>query len=232
MSKKPRLLDGCSKAGGAGRGYQMAGFYVVGVDIEPQPHSAADEFIQADILEYLEAHGHEYDFIHVSPPCEKFTSMMDIRVDSEQRRDNHVDLITPCREILQRLGKPYVIENVVRARPLMRNPLLLCGSMFDLRVIRHRLFESSMPLVAPSPCYCTEKGSVQDGYYVPVYGNGGAMMRDDGKGRRLGSRKVEDWRTAMGIDWMTKEEIRKAIPPAYTAWIGAQLLQPLQMALL
>jgi DNA (cytosine-5)-methyltransferase 1 len=31
-------------------------------------------------------------------------------------------------------------------------------------------------------------------------------------------------RDAMGIDWMTKNELNEAIPPAYTRFIGRQLL--------
>ena len=30
-------------------------------------------------------------------------------------------------------------------------------------------------------------------------------------------------RDAMGIDWMTKDELNEAIPPAYSQWIGKQL---------
>lgn len=217
MSEKPRLLDGCSKAGGAGKGYQNAGFYVVGVDIEPQPRNIADEFIQADILEYLEAHGHEYDFIHVSPPCQEYS------VTKTLHDKTYPKLIDPIRKLLIEIGKPYVIENVQGARRDMINPLLLCGSMFGLAVQRHRLFESNMPLVAPSPC-CHVGRAARRGEYDR--GQGGIITV---AGHNFNASVAAK---AMGIDWMNHDELAQAIPPAYTEWIGKQLLQPLQMALL
>src|SRR5690349_13847200 len=106
MRDKPKLLDGCCKAGGTTRGYQLAGFHVTGVDIEPQPRCVADEFIQADIMDYLAAHGHEYDFIAVSPPCQEYSN-------TRTMHDNtYPKLIAPIRELLIATGKPYVIENV------------------------------------------------------------------------------------------------------------------------
>lgn len=222
-----KLLDLFCGAGGSAKGYQLAGFDVTGVDIIHQPRCAADVFIQADALEYLAVHGHEYDYIHASPPCKKYTQMTAIRIDASEVRASYPEMITPTRELLKQIGKPYVIENVPAAAKLLIKPIMLCGSMFGLRVIRHRFFESSMELLPPSPCF--HKGTVQDGFYCGVYGTGGAMMRDDGKGRRQGSRRVEDWRLAMGIDWMLKTELTQAIPPAFTEWIGQQLVTPIQM---
>lgn len=67
-----RLLDLFCCAGGAGEGYRRAGFKVTGIDIEPQPHNP-HSFIQADALEYVQAHGAEFDAIHASPPCQAYS---------------------------------------------------------------------------------------------------------------------------------------------------------------
>ena len=145
---KTRLLDLFSGAGGCARGYQNAGFYVVGVDIEPQPRYCGDEFVQADALEYLAQHGHEFDVIHAGPPCQAYCKA----ATSWWPEREWPDLIPATQEALRETGKPYVIENVPGA-PL-RNPLLLCGTMFPpLKIVRHRLFECNPPIwFPPYPC--------------------------------------------------------------------------------
>lgn len=207
---KYRLLDLCCKAGGCSVGYQRAGFEVVGVDIEHQP-SYPFEFIQADAVEYVREHGHEYDIIHASPPCQSYSwaagKMRNLGVE-------YPDILEPIREALIASGKPYVIENVVGA-PLI-NPIVLCGTQFEgLKVFRHRLFESNMPLVAPPKC--SHKG-IKIGFgpedFSSVAGHGG-----DGSGR------LERWREAMAIDWMSKKELTQAIPPQYTHYIGKQAME-------
>ena len=219
---KPVLLDGFCKAGGATKGYQMAGFHVVGVDIEPQPHYCGDEFIQADFFDFpLEG----YDAIHVSPPCQRFSSMT--RVNQGRADKPHKDLIGPARARLVASGVPCVIENVEGA-PLV-NPVMLCGSMFDppLDVRRHRLFESNWGLRQtdwpcrhklwskryPSPWSRLDHGEVLR--VVSVYG--GSRFAGDGPLRKQ----------AMEINWMTLEELNQAIPPRYTEFIGEQLLAAL-----
>ncbi len=204
---KPRLLDLFCKAGGAGRGYQMAGFDVTGVDIQPQPNYAGDRFIQADALEYVVAHGHEYDAIHASPPCQAFTNARVIHGRA------HQDLLTPTRPLLFLAGRPWVIENVPGAP--MRRDLELCGSMFGLRsgngrLIRHRWFEFGgwdWPFRLLPPCQ-------HSGPTISVFGHGGHVYHG-----------VADWRVVMGIEWMTRDELAQAIPPAYTRFIGEQLLR-------
>lgn len=74
---KFKLLDLYSCSGGAGYGYEQAGFDVVGIDIAPQPKHRG-KFIQADAIEYLKAHWHEYDAVHASPPCQAY-SMADFQ---------------------------------------------------------------------------------------------------------------------------------------------------------
>lgn len=235
-SVKPRLLDLFSGAGGCARGYQRAGFYVVGVDIIAQPRYAGDEFHRGDALDVLrhlldgEAwHGYRLrpfvgthdneriDVIHASPPCKRFTVAG--RVHAAVRPtlfEPHEDLLSPARALLAESGLPYVIENVPGAP--MHEPVVYCGSAFGLRVRRHRLFESNVALVG-SGC----RHDLQPGV-VGVYGNGGAWTRTAPGG---GGVKVvgEDAADALGIDWTTYQpELAQAIPPAYTEHIGGYLL--------
>lgn len=236
---KPRLLDTYCKAGGATKGYQRAGFYVVGVDIEPQPRYCGDEFIQADALEYIAAHGHGFDAIHASPPCQRYSAMT--KGIWQDRIESHPDLIEPTRELLQKIGKPYVIENVEGARAELVNPILLCGTMFGLQtrhgsqLRRHRYFELSHCFFLVPTCRHNKSSVI--GVYgggqnparrrpatIGVWGHaGGSSNRDN-----LISFGTDDRREAMGIDWMVGDELSEAIPPAYTEFIGKQLLQVVQ----
>lgn len=222
---RPLLLDLFCGAGGATRGYQDAGFHVLGVDIEPQPNYCGDEFIQYDALAFMDELrgpvGLLVEAIHASPPCPRYSLMT--RSNGPTAADKHPDLLPPIRELLQNTGLPYVIENVVGAP--MRSPMLLCGEMFGLDVIRHRLFESNVMLMQPP--HPPHRGRVSGhrhgrlyvGPYFPVYGTGGA------KG------SLAEWQRAMGIDWMpAKPEIAQAIPPAYTQFIGEQLMAALEVA--
>lgn len=200
-----KLLDLYCKAGGGSYGYKKAGFDVVGVDIEHQPNYPY-KFIQADAIEFLKtADLSAFDAIHASPPCQAYSW------SAKRWNKNYPDLVQPTRELLIKTGKPYIIENVIGA-PLI-NPITLCGTMFGLKVIRHRLFESNIELQIP--CKCFHNGSVKNGDYVTVAGHGG-----DSKDCKLST-----WREAMGISWMNKNELTQAIPPAYTEFIGKQLIQ-------
>src|SRR5690348_3701176 len=137
---RPRLLDLFCGAGGCAAGYQDAGFYVVGVDKEPQPNYCGDVFIQTDALEILaEWHFDAFDAIHASPPCQRYS----LAQNASKNADAHPDLVEPVREALQATGLPYVIENVPGA-PLL-DPITLCGKSFGLNVKRHRLFETNWP---------------------------------------------------------------------------------------
>ncbi len=198
-----RLLDLFCGAGGAAEGYRRAGFTeIVGVDHKPQPHYPFD-FVQADVMTYL-LDG--FDVIHASPPCQAFTKARVIHGVS------HTDLLTPMRKRLAAQATPWVIENVPGAP--MRRDFVLCGSMFGLwasggRLIRHRWFELSPPpasLTLLPPCD-------HSGPIVSVFGHGGTVYHG-----------VDDWRSVMGIDWMTRDELAQSIPPAYTEYIGRRLL--------
>ena len=200
----PPLLDLYCGAGGAAMGYYRAGFTdIIGVDIEPQKRYPF-EFVQADALEYLEENGHRFGFIHASPPCQKFSNVLLFHFGY---RDKKPDLLTPTKEALESLGGPYAIENVPGA-PLPES-VMLCGSMFGLAVQRHRYFECS-PRIWFSPATCQHNGSA-----VPVYGH---------------FANVPGAQRAMGIDWMGQADLAQAIPPAYTEWIGRQMIKLLEVS--
>ena len=211
MSDRPILLDTFCKAGGCSVGYYRAGFDVVGVDIEPQPRYPY-KFIQADALEFIAEHGHKYDAIHASPPCQVYS------VTAPQSNGNHPDLVEPVRDLLATTGKPYVIENVPGA-PL-ENPLILCGTMFGLKVIRHRLFECNPPIwFPPATCQCKDAYTASHRGYSS-FENGATHISVVGN-----NYAADDGREAMGIDWMIRAELSQAIPPAYTEYIGRFLIE-------
>jgi DNA (cytosine-5)-methyltransferase 1 len=217
---KPRLLDLFCKAGGCSMGYHRAGFEVVGVDIEPQPRYPF-EFHKADALEYpLEG----FDVIHASPPCQAYSVS---RTRSPSRK-KHPDLVRMVADRLRATGLPFVVENVEGA-PL-RVPITLCGCMFKLGALgddgvfrglrRRRLFETNL-MVVPPACCCDRREK------IGVYGNGGGWANRYDPRRRGYKGNRREAREAMGIDWMTIAELSQAIPPAYTEWIGRQLLAQL-----
>lgn len=222
----PRLLDLFAGAGGAARGYQLAGFHVTGVDIKPQPRYAGDAFVLADALEYVAEHGHECDALHFSPPCQAFTQMSARYRGKGGRTDEHPDLLTPTRAFCADMVTPWVIENVPGARRHMQPTIVLHGGMFGLGVHRPRLFESNVLILAfraratisPIGVY----GARPDGRTTYRYRNNGNY---NGKSLIRAAKSIEEARLVMGIDWMTWDEIREAIPPAYTQFIGAQLMR-------
>jgi len=205
---KYKLLDLFCGAGGASMGYHRAGFEVVGVDINPQPHYPF-EFHQADALTYpLEG----FDAYHASPPCQAFTIAGNL-ARAQGKQASKINLIPPTRERLTSTGKSYVIENVPKA-PLL-NPVIICGSSFGLMVRRHRIFESN---VAFSRTVCRHK---EQGRPIGVY----HVMNDNiPKGGKTAT-NLKEAQGAMGIDWMTWNEIKEAIPPAYTEYIGKYLMK-------
>ncbi|WP_344251813.1 hypothetical protein [Brevibacterium sanguinis] len=222
-SKGPVLLDLFCCAGGAGKGYADAGFQVIGVDIEPQPNYPFT-FFQADAIEFARKFGHLFDVKHASPPCQKFSRTKTLH------SNEHPDLIEPTREVFLDLGGVWVIENVVGA-PLI-DPIKLSGQHFNmtardvdgvlLKLVRHRLFESSAPISAPAEFH-PNKG-IQT---ASVYGAGGGWTprHRDNPDRRGGYIPHTDVvKELLGIDWMTKHEMSQSIPPVFTEHIGRQLL--------
>jgi DNA (cytosine-5)-methyltransferase 1 len=216
---RPRLADLFCCGDGAARGYQLAGFHVVGVDIEPRPDYAGDEFVQADALDF-DLSG--FDAAHASPPCQAHVQWNNLNRVRRGSAPEHLDLIPPTRAKLLASGLPYVIENVVGA-PLL-SPVLLCGSMFGLAVRRHRLFESNVMLLR-STCQHT-------GDELAVYGKldgRRVWTRADGSEVRV-AKTLAEAQAAMGIDWLGWDELREAIPPAYTHHIGERLISHLAVA--
>lgn len=188
-------------------GYHRAGFEVVGVDINPQPRYPF-AFHRGDALKFLLEHHHEFDAFHASPPCQAFTKAQKIQ------KNDHPDYLRAVREAFTMIGKPWIIENVPGA-PLI-DPVELCGCMFDgLRTYRPRLFESGSGVVLPQPTHRPHIARTAkmgrppaEGEFMHVVGNFSG---------------VESARSAMDIDWMVRDELREAIPPAYTEFIGHQL---------
>lgn len=224
---KPKLLDLFCCAGGASVGYHKSGFDVVGVDIKPQPNypypfilgdavDVLNRMLQGERFQASDDNRYrldDFDFIHASPPCQAY---MDTNKGGA-KPSKHPRLIEPIRDLLLKTGKMFVIENVHLAP--VRHDLMLCGTMFDLRVIRHRYFECSDP--PPCEMKCNHWGTVAGGDFVGVYAFGGRGHRH-GKGRRDGPpmpAKVTA-AEAMGIHWMKQKELFEAIPPAYTKFIG------------
>lgn len=212
---KPRLLDLFSGAGGCAKGYQRAGFYVVGVDVLPQKNYCGDEFVQDDALEYIAKYGHEFDAIHASPECQGYSVIQSIWGKKYRMQ------IADVREALQATGKPYVIENVEGARSHMINPLMLCGTMFGMRILRHRLFECEPPVYFP-PASCA--------HTLPVVKVGRRPDPDKHFVAMAGHfADVAQVKQVVGIDWMTGKELAQAIPPVYCEFIGRHLMEAMQV---
>ncbi|KAF0651171.1 MULTISPECIES: DNA cytosine methyltransferase [Streptomyces] len=200
-----RVLDAFCCQGGASMGYHLAGFDVTGVDLHPQPRYPFP-FIQGDAVEYIRTHGHEYDLIAGSPPCQGYSDCQVIQGRT------HPMLIAPTRQAMQATGRPYVIENVPGALPHLINPIVLCGAMFGLNTYRDRWFETGGGLTLAQPHHprhdkpITKMGRPRkDGEMAHYVGNfsGVQAARDD-----------------LGVLWMTRDGIRECIPPAYARWIG------------
>ena len=211
-----RLLDLFCGAGGAAVGYYRAGFTeIVGIDIAKQPRYPFT-FIRADALN-PPVNLSDFDLIHASPPCQRFSkarSFNKIRHNVDWR--DFPDLLTPCREMLNRVDVPFVIENVPGAP--MRIDIMLCGTMFGLRVFRHRLFEINPFAFFLTPP-CQHEGTVKDGDYYCIVNNGGLGLTTTPYASKAICQK------AMGIDWMTRKEITQAIPPMYTEFLGKELIK-------
>lgn len=224
---KPRLLDLFCCAGGAAVGYHRAGFEVVGVDIASQPHYPFHVF-QEDALDWLCFYvenwewPHDvmrFDAIHASPPCQHFTKYRNAVKDITERYE---DVVGVVGNLLDATGLPYVIENVEGA-PL-DDPVTLCGSMFDLDVRRHRLFEANWPLA-------DHEWGCRHGIWSRRFKSSTGRRPDSRLSIEVGSwdEPLERQKAAMGVDWQIDvRELSEAIPPAYTEFIGLQLMSHLE----
>lgn len=213
-------LDLYCCGGGAGYGYHLAGLDVTGVDLHPQA-AYPFKFIQADAISYLLEHGHRYDFIHASPPCQAHS---DLR--NTWNAHDHEDLIPETRDALIAVGRPYVIENVEGA-PL-KDPVILCGSMFglgtrDYKLKRHRLFEPSFALAQPTDL-CQEDQRPVVGVYGGKVRNRRAIASGSQRSRVGTTLPLATGQEAMEIGWLNGVKLSQAIPPAYTRYVAEQWL--------
>ncbi len=224
---KLKVLDLFCGAGGAAQGYYeafMAAGYdvdITGVDITPQQHYPF-AFRLGDAMEWKLSN---YDFVHASPVCKGYSAANHI-----QQREYPLH-IASIRSRMRASGKPWVLENVVmtgKHRHEMPGALVLCGTMFALKVYRHRYFESSHLLFAPAHPH--HPAALLDGYVCIGFQYGDVI-----RGRAQGNTgnhylryRTAIGRSAMGIDWMNRDELSQATPPAYTAWLGTQMVQVFQ----
>jgi DNA (cytosine-5)-methyltransferase 1 len=208
-----KLLDLFCGVGGASVGYAEAGFEVHGVDLK---HGKRYPFTytRANVLDILKDQEfiNQFDVIHASPPCQTHSITKHLR-NAQGKSTSKVDLIPETRAALIASGKPYIIENVPGS-PLI-NPVQLCGSSFNLKVRRHRLFESNMPLQG-SACYHKKQGRP-----IGVYGSLNDEIPQGGKTAAT----IDEARKAMGMDWAIWTELVEAIPPAFTKYLGHQLIR-------
>lgn len=213
----PLILDLFCGAGGAGVGYEDAGFEVFGVD-ERRQRNYPFEMHQGDALAFLaEADLSQFAAIHASPPCHAYLPLAQNGYPGKDL--GFRDLIAETRIALKQSGKPWIIENIPGS-PL-RRPVTVCGGALGLKVQRHRKFESSEKLIGTGCEHPWEKTGERP---VGVYGKPG------GFGSRRGQQgfSMAEWVEAMQIDWMTSREITQAVPPAYTRFLGFQLIKTLK----
>jgi DNA (cytosine-5)-methyltransferase 1 len=215
-----KMIDLFCGAGGASAGYSRSGLFksIVGVDIDDHSDNYPFRFVRGDLterenlLQFIKAE--TPDFIHASPPCQAYSWAAKRWADVER-----VDLVAYTRVLLDEIGIPYVIENVQGA-PLI-NPVRLCGQMFGLNVIRHRLFECGGFSIS-EPEHLKHKLPIKR---LARDGSGRTVQRSQyctvaGHGGESDSFRMADWEAAMGIDWMTRKQLTESIPPAYTHYIG------------
>ena len=208
-----KLLDLYCGTGGAAMGYHRAGFTeIVGIDNKPQPHYPFP-FVQAEVLSFDSFAG--FDLVHASPPCQHFTRYRNVHKDII---DRYEDLIAPTRELLVKSGIPFIIENVPKAP--IADDVQLCGSMFGLDVRRHRWFEyGGMEPPAAPPC--------DHGVWTERKYKSSSTRKNLRYTIEVGAwdEKIALQKECMGVDWpITVRELSEAVPPAYTEWIGRQLL--------
>ena len=225
----PQVLDLFCCAGGATKGYQRAGFRVVGVDVVDRPNYCGDEFIRADALDFLDhsAAMRPWVLVHASCPCQAGCTMTLGTNRSKGWGGEHTQFVPATRERLDRLGVAYVLEQPAGHKGLIRTDVRLCMDMFPVGdppwVQRHRDFElgGPWPVIGPAPKHVKHRGYVRglrhgiwrEGPYVAAYGAGG------------GKASVAEMQHALGIDWTdVREELTEAIPPAYTQWLGTAML--------
>lgn len=216
---KPKLLDLFCKAGGAGSGYDLAGFDVTGVDIQKQKHYPF-KFVQSDAFDYVKRYGYLYDVIHASPPCQFASKSTAI---AKSKGKIYPNLVPYTRYILSKFEVPSIIENVPGA--IIRPDIVLTGTMFGLKVLRKRIFEINNCFILQSGIP-PKVGTVKDGDYCSIFGKGSwRKSKGDAIPKHAKNTVRETWAYSMGITHhMNEIELAEAIPPAYTEYIGKQII--------
>jgi site-specific DNA-cytosine methylase len=218
----PWCLDLYCGAGGAGMGYKLAGFNVLGVDIKPQPRYPG-WFVQGDALEFARQYGHLFDMIHASPTCQGYAVSVqssNSKWVSYSRGKSEPRLIREVQAVLKDLRAPYVIENVQGAQSELAASLLLCGSMFGNYPARHRFFEVSHMVMQPPHNKCVGANK----RLARRLGCDYKQTIVAGKSRQAGT--LDIWRDIMATAWMEKgREIVESIPPYFTRYIGTQMMR-------
>jgi DNA (cytosine-5)-methyltransferase 1 len=195
---------------------------MTGIDHKPQPRYVGEQFYQMDVFDVLQDKSfvRSFDFLHMSPPCQWYSQTRHMKQNSSGK----VDALTPALEWIQRAYSDMliIVENVERA-PL-EHPhhqcLMLCGSSFGLSGIderrqlrRHRKFRLYNFRVPEVPC-------AHNGFRpLGVYG----VLRDNIPGGGQTAANIQEARKLMGIEWMKWLELKEAIPPVYTEYIGGYL---------
>lgn len=221
---RPKVLDLFCGAGGCSVGYHRAGFDVTGVDIEGHPDYPY-RIVEADAMSVLanvpEIDG--FDVIHASPPCQGYTTMSNRWRGNGGAADGWDKLIGEVRHWLEAWGGIYVIENVPGARREMCDPITLHGGMFGLGVNRPRLFESNVPIAVDK----APRVKNPMGVYGKHHDGRRLFTRKDGT-NQYAARTLAEGQAAMGVDWMNWRDLCESVPPAYTEFIGRQLLAHLE----
>lgn len=216
-----RILDLYCKAGGSAVGIKRAfpDCEIFGIDLEPQPNYPF-EFLQLNALDFEPTPGY-FDFVWASPPCQFASGIQNLGLARNGSYRQHPNLIEPTRRKILSWNIPYIIENVYQARKYLHKPVMLCGTQFSLKVYRHRVFESNVPLNVPKHSSHNDKtpsagNGISPKGFISVCGTGGI--------RGMNSKEIiAYWSMAMGIDWMTRAELAQAIPPAYSEYLLKQI---------
>lgn len=208
---RPVLLDLFCCAGLAAEGYHRAGWDIVGVDCRPQRHYPFEYHVD-DALGFASKYGRHFAAVHASPPCQAYSCAGTVR-------SRKPDLLNLCESWLARLDCPAILENVPPA-PFTWPTVTLCGSVFGLAVLRHRKFGLHRWHVVPPPC--CHRGYATEGDYLTVTTHATTCRL----ARRAGVRAdVATACRAMGTQRLLPlADLGEGVPPAYTAWLGANLL--------
>ena len=224
MKETIKLIDLCCKAGGAAMGYYQAAqelninIEITGIDIDKQKNYPF-KFIQADAVDFFSKNSHKFTHAHASPPCQKYSNST---AQWKMKGKVYPDILEAIQLQIIKSKLPGVIENVMPA-PIPAD-IVLRGDMFNLKVLKKRKFQLINWFML-QPGITQKRGTVKNGDFAQVLGKGQLKVTNGKKFNVPGNNILEVWSNAMGINWMNKEELAEAIPPAYTKYIGLNFLK-------